>query len=306
MRAAEFYRGLASLLRAGVLPEQALGHLAQDGSLTRAESEAAVAAIRDGRAFTAALTGLPVEERALLEAGEQSGRLEEMCDRLGGLRERERTSWRGLARRLMWPAATLVTAILLIPIGLLGVSGKLTAGRWLIIVACILVPVVLLVRFFRRHRDTPEWRARLDRILNVIPGFGAARTHRRRARFCGALEAAYDAGVPVAQALRFASETARGAQTSSAVKVVEEGRSIATALGASGIMTPAILARLETAEQAGELSSTLRTVAADESERADVAMDRALTTLGAVFYLLVGLLVAWYAFTVMGRVYSGF
>ncbi len=289
-------------MRAGVLPVQAIQHLSNDSTLTPAEATALREAVEAGRPLTSGLTALPQEEIALLEAGEASGNLDRLLDKLASIHEAERSMWRQLVRRMWWPFLTAIAALFLIPTGLAGLSGTLTPTRWMLMMTGIAVALFVAWRVGRSMWSDPTSRHRLRRWLDKVPGFGTAARHRRRARFCRALEAAYESGIPIAQAMGYADKTLDQGSAGSSVSVVEQGGTMATALASTGVLSAPIIARLTTAEEAGDLSNALRSIATDESERGDMALEQGLSVLGLVLMGILGLCIAWYAITIFTRI----
>jgi type II secretory pathway component PulF len=209
---AEFYHQLAQLTDAGLTLRSALesqerhpparwlrepsrrllGVLNQDGTFAEA-----VASSRDW---------VPQFDAALLEAGEQSGRLPG-CFRLLAEHYQERAR---LAREVL---SNLVYPVLLFHLGILipRLPGLILTGdvnAYVRSVAVILLPIyalvmVLLIATNSRHGEA--WRGILEAFSHGIPLLGAARKNLALARLSTALHALLNAGVPVIRAWELAA-----------------------------------------------------------------------------------------------------
>lgn len=193
---------------------------------------------------------------------------------------------------------------MLIPVGILGLSGRLSTGRWLTIELLILGPAWGLVLLIGRLNRTAVWRARFRRLLNAIPGFGAAARHRRRATFATVFEAAYGAGIAMDRCLDLAGRAADLPEAAAVAGSVAAGDQLAPTLARTGVLSTSALSRIATGEHAGELSGALKAIAADESQEAEAVFRRTMVTVGKLIYVAVAACIAVYALTVFSRFYG--
>ena len=239
---------------------------------------------------------VPAEDVALLEAGEATGHLDDNLDRLVHLYDTRRAAKRRMLTQSLYPVILVHIAAFLLPIGRLAMSGALSAGTWLAAVLQVLAPfwgLYVLVRWLSR---SAVWRVRFRRILDLVPGFGAAARHRRRALFATVLEAAYQGGLPVDRSLAMAARAAGEPGAQAAAAAVAGGSPLATALVGTGALDPRAVTQLATSEAAGEISQALHRIAAEEADAADALLQRSVTVAGTVIYLLV---VAWIGWSVI-------
>lgn len=296
--AGDLYRGLASLLRAGVAPREAIRSLRANGTLSEPWATPVAAAAERGApvAETLAPVASP-EERAILEAAEATGRLDVNLDRLAQLRERRASLQRSLLTDLWYPILLFHAAALILPVvPAFQKSRSFFGADWLIGVLAILAPVYLLVGLRFLLVRTPEGRRRERRFLEFLPGFGNAARHRRRAEFAGVLAAAYEAGISLETGLRMAGRVSGEGEAEAAARVVASGRSLGEAV--KGLVEEADQARISTAEMAGELTAALESLAAGHAEAAAEIQRRAVLTLSRI--VTIGVM-AWIAFTIVGR-----
>ncbi len=309
MRVGEFYRGLASLLRAGVVMREALRALRESRTLDAPIGDALEQRVAAGAPLSEGLRLLPdlfpAEDAALLEAGETTGRIEQCLDRLATLEDERRRRAKEAAWQCRLPLLNLHAAALLLPAAFLGLHGRLTFDRWLGTVALVLGPLYAAIALLWRMRRTARGRARLRRWIELVPGFGAAARHHRRARFASVLEAAYESGMPIDRGVALAGRAVDGLATDGAESVIRQGGTLVAALSPLGLFTAPTLGTLSTAEQAGDLSGTLRRVAAEEAESGErllrLATDGFAKLLGIAVLLVVAAFILQFFFEYYGR-----
>lgn len=240
---------------------------------------------------------VPSEDVALLEAGEATGHLDANLERLVRLYDTRRDARRRMLTEALYPLILIHIAALLLPIGRLAMAGQLTPATWLASALKVLGPLWglwLLVRWLRGR--SAVWRARFRKVVDLVPGFGTAARHRRRALFATVLEAAYQGGVPVDRALDMAARAAGEPRATTAAAAVAGGSPLSTALVGTNVLDPRAVTQLQTGEEAGEISQALARIAAEENAAADAALTRSVTASGVVVYLLV---VVWIAASVI-------
>ena len=298
------YRGLASLLRAGLVPSEALRALRDNGTLRdplgTALQESVAAGNPLSKALAAHVTDVTPEELAIVEAGETSGRLDQNLDRLAVLREVRRVETKRFWTSITYPLIVFHVAALLIPWTQTmmneGFAG-FTIGVWLARVLFILVPVYGAVILWHLMSRSPVWRRRQRTLVEALPGFGSAARHRRRAVFTSVLGAAYEAGVPLVRSTELAGNAAHVAKRDQVVAKVVDGQPLAVSVAGAGILKPATISLLATAEQAGELGAALERVAAEEALAADEILARTLTAAGKLVYLVIAAWIVFFVFS---------
>ena len=304
------YRGLASLLRAGLVPSEALRALRDNGTLrdplgtTLQETVAAGTPL--SQALAAHVSDVTPEELAIVEAGETSGRLDQNLDRLARLREVRQVDAKQFWTSIRYPIFLFHFAALIIPY----VSTVMTRegfgfGVWLARVLMIVGPVYGVIFLWVWLRRSPVWRERQRALVEALPGFGSAARHRRRAVFTSVLGAAYEAGVPLLRSTELAGNAAHVAKREQIVAKVGDGQPLAVSVAGAGILKPGTISLLATAEQAGELGPALDRVAAEETVAADEILTRSLMAAGKIVYFLVAAWIVYFVFTFYANYFSG-
>ncbi len=318
-------RQLAGLVGAGLPLERALAALADESEderqrdlLSHLKSE-----VNAGSPFARALSTAPREfdevYRAVVAAGEQSGALGAVLERLAEDLEARQALRARLLGAMLYPAivslialvivgflmtyvvpqvATVFTsskrALPLLTVLMLGASDFVR--RWGAALAVLLAAGLALLLLARRGEG---FRQRSDALLLRLPLAGRLVRGYNAARFGGTLALLAGAGVPILKALQAAAETlsnrAMRADALDALTLVREGAPLASALAGKkrfpGLL--AMFARL--GEQTGQLPLMLQrgaTQLAAEVQRRAMALATLLEPLlivvmGAVVLLIV-------------------
>jgi len=294
-----FYRGLAQLERAGLTAGDALARLRDAGTL---KLPGVAEAVRGGDSLADALARhpreVPAEDVELVRAGEETGRLGECLERLASIHEERARMWASFRSKLRYPLLVFHVAALCIPIGLTAMKGW---EIWTIGILAVAWGLIGAVAWVRR---TPAGRARIRTLVDALPLFGAAARRQRHAVFASVLAAAHDAGVTLDRGTGLAGRAAHLDRATGAAPAVAAGTPLGPALGTARALPAELVARITTAEHAGELSPELERIAAEEAEAAEHALDRAVEYTTKGFYVLLALVVLVYALTILSHAYS--
>ena len=209
---AHFYQQFAQLTAAGVPMVQILETFAKnppDHSYRRPVREM-LEQIAQGATLTDAVRHLhqwaPAFDIALIQAGEHSGRLDQIFRLLADYYYERAAILRRMISDLLYPALVLHMAIVIFPFIAWFKGGSLTA--FIAQTVGILVPLyfaIFAIIFAMQGRRGEEWRARLEKILRPVPGLGSARQALALARLSAALEALLNAGVTIIEAWELAA-----------------------------------------------------------------------------------------------------
>jgi general secretion pathway protein F len=315
-------RQLAGLVGSGLPLERALTALAEESEnprqrelLSHLKSE-----VNAGSSFARALGTAPREfdevYRAVVAAGEQSGALGAVLDRLADDLEARQALRGKLLGAMLYPAIVSLIAIVIVTflvtyvvpqvasvftsskralpgltVAMLAISGFVREWGWAVALAAIGG-----IGGFVLARRGEAFRRRSDAAFLTLPLIGRLTRGYNAARFGGTLAMLAGAGVPILKALQAAAETlanrAMRADAMDALAQVREGAPLASALAGKkrfpGLL--AMFARL--GEQTGQLPLMLQRAAAQMSGE---VQRRAL----AVATLLEPLLIVVMGFVVM-------
>ena len=289
-------RQLATLVRAALPLEEALQTVVRQSEGQRLKSMllAVRAKVMEGHTLADALGDFPHVfpelYRTTVAAGEMSGHLEVVLERLADYTEKRQQMRQKIMLALFYPTiltviAILVTILLLtyvvpevvkvfdnigqeLPLltrGLIAVSGFLRDYGLLIFVMVALVAVA-----FAYLLRNPAFRFRWHRKIMQLPLIGRLNRGLNAARFSRTFSILTASGVPVLDALRISAEVMTNLPMREAVQQaahrVREGSNIARALEHSHYFPPMTLHLIASGESSGKLESMLER-AADNQER---------------------------------------
>lgn len=322
-------RQLSGLVVAGLPLERALTALADESEDPRQRELISHlrAEVNAGAPFAQALSGSPREfddvYRGVVAAGEQSGQLGGVLDKLATDLEERQALQSKLIGATLYPAIVSVFAIVIVIALLvfvvpqvaqvftsskralpaltqfmLALSAFMRQWGWLLALVLIVGGTALMVA--RRNED---FRLRFDAFWLGLPIIGRLSRGYNAARFAGTLAMLAGSGVPILKALQAAAETlsnrAMRADAMEALVQVREGAPLASALAAKkrfpGLL--AMFARL--GEQTGQLPLMLQRAANQlgaEVQRKAIAI---ATVLEPLLIVVMGLVVMLIVMSVM-------
>jgi general secretion pathway protein F len=314
-------RQLAGLVTAGLPLERALTALADEAEdpgqrelLAHLRAE-----VNGGSTFARALASAPREfddiYRAVIGAGEQSGQLGPVLDKLADDLEERQALKAKLVGAALYPAIVSCVAVVIVIFlvtyvvpqvaqvfagskrslpfltsAMLAISGFIRHWGWLMALA-----LMAAVGLFVMARRVEATRLRIDSAWLTLPLVGRLARGYNAARFAGTLAMLASAGVPILKALQAAAETlsnrAMRADASEALVRVREGAPLAAALAANkrfpGLLP--MFARL--GEQTGELPLMLQRAATQLSAEVQRRAMQTATILEPLLIVAMGLVV---------------
>jgi type IV pilus assembly protein PilC len=317
---ATLFRQLATMVSAGLTISEALSTLqtrTQDARL-RAFLVSAAKAVMAGDKLSDEVARhpdlFPPLTHAMIEVAEESGRLDELFDRLAGYHERDYQIRQMISRETLYPKV-LALAILFIPLGGNVMARWLTVGflsafllffEVLLLYALFLgLPAFLLWRAYVTLSQTEAGRDRIDLFKLRIPVIGKIVLRSSLARFSRALAALYACGLPMDRSLRLAGGAAANAHirgiAETAAWHVKDGESVTVALVNAGLTDDLVLSMVRTGEQTGNLDDTVDHVADYYESETETAI-RQLTVIAGVACILIAAIVVG---VIVIRFYTG-
>jgi general secretion pathway protein F len=293
-------RQLASLLAAGLPLEQALAVVVEQAErrLVRERFAAVRADVIGGQTFAGALARFPRDFpevfRAMVEAGEQSGDLARVMDKLADHVESRTALAQKIALAFIYPLVVTAVAALVIVVLLTYVvpqvtevflqSGQTLPGLTVALIALsdfvraqgvwLIVAFLLAALFARMLLRVPTLRLAWHRQQLRLPLLGRLLRGVQTARFASTLAILAASGVPLIRALeagaRTLSNRALRDNVHDAIGRVREGVPLARALAAAGEFAPMMVHLVASGEATGRLSEMLERAAAvlaSETER---------------------------------------
>jgi type IV pilus assembly protein PilC len=301
-RRAEFYHQLGQLTGAGLGVMRALEHL-QKRPPARSYREPLRRVLAElsggftlGEALRRCVGWLPALDQSLLQAGEQSGRLD-VCFRLLAdyYTERARVA-RQILVDLAYPAFLFHFAVFILPFPKLFLTGDWE--KYLLQTFGVLVPVyavIALMIYAAQSGHGERWRSWIERLLRPVPVLGTARAYLALSRLAAALGALLASGVTIIEAWEMAATASGSPALRRTVlgwrRQVDGGVTPAEVVNASGRFPDLFASQYATGEISGTLEETLQRLYQyyqDEGSRKLRAVAR--WTPMAVYILVMGLI----------------
>jgi len=301
---AEFYYQLGKLTGAGLVLTASLQQLSRHPPARsyREPIRRLLEPLANGHTFAESLRSagpwLPEFDIAIIEAGEQSGRLEACLLSLADYYREKARLGRQILGDLAYPAFVFHLAVVLFPLPEL-VNGSLmnyaakTLGVFIPVYA-----VIAFVIYAAQSRHAERWRALIESIVRLIPILGTARRYLALAQLAATLEALLSAGVTIIEAWEMAA-TACGSlalrRTVMAWRpLVNGGQTPAEALVASGQFPDLFASQYRTGEISGQLEETLKRLHVYFRDEGWRKLHFFARWSAQGVYLLVALMVAWH------------
>ena len=316
-----FSRQLATMVDSGIPLVQAMDILYDQ--IERPNFKKIVAAIRDdieiGSSLSDAFLKHPATFSALyvnmVKAGESSGALDDILDRLASYLEKASSLQRKVKSSLVYPAvvivmATLITLVMLLKViptfkgifdmlgGALPLPTRILIGisdglrSMFLYVAGVFIMIVFI---FRRYVKTPRGKASFDKAVLKLPIFGPLLRKVAVAKFTRTLATLVKSGVPILVSLEIVGKTAGNAVIEKALEEVrasiKEGENIADPLAKSGVFPPMVVRMIRVGEQTGELEKMLGKIADFYDDQVDAAVSGMTSLIEPLIIAFLGIVI---------------
>ena len=322
-------RQLATLCKAGLPLEEALLAVSQQSEKPRIQSIllGVRARVLEGHTLADGLHDFPRVfpeiYRATVAAGEQSGHLDKVLERLADYTENREQIRQKMLGALLYPIVLTVmcfgiVAILLVyvvpkvvdvfdanhaklPLAtqiLVAVSGFLrNQGIWLLL--AVALGSVLLWRWLK----DPQALRRFHLLQLRLPLVGKLSRGFNTARFTRTLSILTGSAVPVLDALRISGEVITNLPMRDAVGIaaqrVREGAAIGRSLASSKLFPPMMIHLVSSGESSGELEAMLERAAQSQERELDGLLTAMVGLLGPLMIVGMGLVVMAIVFAML-------
>ncbi len=314
-------RQLATLVRSSMPLEESLLAVSQQSDKPRLKSIllGVRSRVMEGHSLAEGLGDFPQAfpelYRATVAAGEQSGHLDAILERLADYAETRQQLRQRVMHALIYPSILTILALVIVSgllvyvvpqvVGVFENTGQelpgLTAGMiamsdFLRANGLILLVVLIALAFgVRRLLKQPGPRRRYHRLLLRLPVIGRLAQGINTARFTRTLSILAGSGVPVLEALRISGEVVNNIPMREAVEEtslrVREGAPIGASLASSRLFPPMTLHLISSGEASGELETMLERAAVNQEREVDGLIATMLSILEPVLILAMGAIV---------------
>lgn len=327
---AVFTRQMATMIKAGVPLVQSF-EIVADG-LDNPSMRTLVLSIKEevasGTAFATALSGHPkyFDELfiSLIGAGEQSGALETMLDRVATYKEKTEALKSKIKKAMTYPIAVTVIAFVVTAILLVFVvpafattfaefGSELPAftqmvvelsefmQKWWLVIGGTVIGIVMLYKYLLATNR--QFKERNEELALKLPIIGPITKMSVVARFSRTLSTTFAAGVPLVDALESVMGAAGNIVYARAIRKIRDdvmsGQQLNFSIRSTGLFPLMLMQMVAIGEEAGSLDAMLDKVANYFEEEVDGMVD-SLTSLmepiimGVLGILIGGLLIAMY------------
>jgi len=307
-------RQLATLSQSGLPLEEALLAVSQQNENPRAQSImlGVRSRVMEGHTLADGLTDFPQAfpelYRATVAAGEQSGHLDAVLERLAEFTESRQILQQQVRNALIYPIALVVTAIAIISFMLAYVVPKVVyifenygqqlplltrimigtsdfiRDYWISIIGLTIAALVATRQILKREAP----RRRYHHLLLRLPIVAKLTRGINTARFTQTLSILSGSGVPILESLRIASQVVVNIPMREAVEEaalrIREGGMISRALATSKLFPPMTTHLISSGEASGKLEEMLARAASNQEREVDGLIS---TLLGIMQPLLV-------------------
>jgi general secretion pathway protein F len=314
-------RQLATLLRSGMPLEESLLAVGQQAEKPRLKSIllGVRSRVMEGHTLASGLGDFPQAfpeiYRATVAAGEQSGHLDPVLERLADYTEGRQQLRQRVSHALIYPVILVTLAIVIVSALLVYVVPKVigvfentgqalpTLTRGLIASSdflrdygFVLLGLVIVGLFvFSRLLRQLAFRRRWHRFLLRVPLVGRLTRGINTARFTRTLSILAASGVPVLEALRIAGDVVTNVPMKEAIQEtavrVREGAPLGRSLGASRLFPPMTMHLISSGEASGELETMLERAADNQEREVDSLVGALLSILEPMLILFMGVIV---------------
>jgi len=317
-----FTRQMATMMKSGVPLLQALDIVAN--GVEKEKLKKVVYDLRnqvnEGNEFSSSLRRHPLLFDDLycnlVEAGEKSGALETMLDRIASYKEKVEALKAKIKKALTYPAAVLVVGVIVAALLLVKVVPQFesvfqgfgadlpaftkmvinfseVAQEWWFVGLVGALVIGFLLK--KTHQKSEKFRDWVDRTSLKIPVIGDILHNASIARFSRTLETTFAAGVPLVNALDSAAGAAGNVVYRTAILQIKNGvstgQSLQSATAFTGVFPNMAVQMIGIGEEAGSLDTMLDKVATYYEDEVDNAVDNLSSLIEPMIMVVLGVLV---------------
>ncbi|MGL6171843.1 MAG: type II secretion system inner membrane protein GspF [Vibrio sp.] len=319
-------RQLSTLVQSGMPLEECLRAVAEQSEKPRIRSMlvAVRAKVTEGYTLSDSLADYPqvFDElfRSMVAAGEKSGHLDSVLERLADYAENRQKMRSKLQQAMIYPVVLVVFAVGIVAFLLAAVVPKIVGqfvqmgqalpastqflldasdflqhwGVWLVI------GLLVLIYLLRYALTRPDLRLAWDRRVIRLPMIGKIARGLNTARFARTLSICSSSAIPILDGMRVAVDVMTNQfvkqQVLAAAENVREGSSLRKALEQTKLFPPMMLHMIASGEQSGELEGMLTRAADNQDQSFESTVNIAL---GIFTPALIALMAGMVLFIVM-------
>jgi general secretion pathway protein F len=314
-------RQLATLVQSSMPLEEALAAVGEQNENARMKTIVlgVRARVREGYSFADGLKDFPRAfpdiYRATVEAGEQSGHLDAVLERLADYTESRQELLQKIRNAMIYPIVLLSFCMLIVTLmmtyvvpkvvgvftntgedlpgptqALITISNFLQSYGWLLAIF-----IVAGVYAFSQLLKKPGPRKQFDAFMLRVPVIGKIMRGLNTARFTRTFSIMTGSGVPVLEGLKISSEVITSAPMREAVEEatlrIREGAPIGISLGKAKQFPPLCIHLISSGEASGQLEAMLAKAAGQQEREMDGLIATLLNILEPGMIIFMGVMV---------------
>ncbi|KTD21267.1 type II secretion system inner membrane protein GspF [Legionella londiniensis] len=327
-------RQLATLLAAGIPVEESLQGVSEQTEKDKIRQ--IIIGVRskvlEGYSLAQALAEYPFAFPELycatVAAGEQTGRLDLVLEKLADYTEKQQQTRHKIQQALIYPTLMVVVSVAIIGfllafvvpkiIDVFAESGQTLPGMTLALIAaseflkdygvyCIFIFILLLIAF-KQSLKHMRFRLFFHRTVLKLPIVSYLVKSINGARYIHTFSILFAAGVSVLEAMRVSASLINNLFMKQAFEIaavrVKEGTAIHQALKATGFLNPMTVHLIASGEKSGQLSVMMERAAIHLEEEVNRLIDAALTLLEPIIILMMGAVVLFIVLATLLPIFS--
>lgn len=329
-----FTRQFSTMVSAGLPLSRALEVLAEqtNHNLFRKILQDVLRSVEGGSSLSAALGRYPnvfnPTYQALVNAGESSGKLDEILKRLADTMEAQRELNAKFKGAMIYPSIVFLAMIGVFVILMIFVVPKLSAmyeglnvplpgiTRFMIVMSefmvdhklILLIGAVVFVLLVRYAAKTPQGRYIITETMFKIPVFGRINQHKEVAQFTRTLSLLMASAIPIVQALNIVasvveSDAFKKASEESA-KQVEKGNSLSSYFKSNPVFPPVVSQMASVGEETGKMDEVLDRVANYYDGEVDHMVKGLSSALEPIILVMLGAMVGFLIISIITPIYK--
>ncbi|KKP64909.1 MAG: Type 4 fimbrial assembly protein PilC [candidate division WS6 bacterium GW2011_GWE1_34_7] len=323
-----FMRQMATMVGAGLPLTRALEIMVQQASnpMFKRVLKEVLSSVQSGKSFADSFREQsdvfdPITLN-LIEAGEESGNLETILERLATELEESKTLGDKLRSAMIYPIIILVIIVVVMVLMMLVLVPSMAEiygdfGAELPLVTrilmsmsdfflkfwwAIIVVIAVVVIGMKYYLDTKKGKRNFDKLVLKIPAIGAIITKIQLSQFTRLLALLLGSGLSIMKALELTAQSLKNEMFRDTVmeakEEVEKGGALAIPIARSEYFPLLVSSMIAVGEETGEIDIVLEKVSQYYKEEVNVATSNLSSILEPVFLVIMGLAVGFIALAV--------
>lgn len=311
---AAYYRQFAVMIKSGMTVLQSLQSLANFGSNSTLKHISTQSAneIMSGSTFSDTLTKYPWVFKPmhlhLIRAGEISGNLDEMLERIAENAESERRTKQRIKMATLYPKILVAGAILIpqIPTLILKGFGDFIRNLSGLMLLFIFILVIWIIHKFLMQFKSYSYV--FDFIQLYIPYYGKILRSIALSRFYRSFAILYAAGISPIMAVGYAASTTGNKyyenKINSAVPLLKEGKSIPESFAKTEVFPSTAIDMMNVGMRTGNIDQTLEKMADYTESEANVAINKLIIVLPIILFLIIAIYIGFFVISTYSGMYN--